>query len=275
MSVIGVPDFPIALPAPRAPRFGLLQSAPVLTQNEHWLGGVEVRRWYEDNLQAWSGLTDASGPTTVQEKSDPARELDTLKSAPFTIEGAYTCGRGYIESEALFQDRASTVFAAFEGKAVEAALWDGPPAPVDMPYLDDGNVDVLNGGAAVKPGVGLALLEQAIADSDAPTGVIHMRPGLASMFGSTILTVGANTMTTAVGTPVVSGVGYPGTHGGANAALAEWAIATGPVVVVRGAVQVLPMLDRDTNDWVVRVERDYLVVFDSQVQAAVKIDKAL
>ena len=57
-------------------------------------------------------------------------------------------------------------------------------------------------------------------------------------------------------------------------------VATGPIDIRRGDVEVLPpvirqTLDRRTNVITYRVERDYLVDWDTVLQAAVLVDRTL
>ena len=116
--------------------------------------------------------------------------------------------------------------------------------------------------------------------------MIHATAGTVTgweSLGFTLDRVNNVLVTRGCGTPIVVGTGYAGSHPvGSSVPTAKqaWAYATGPVDVRRGDVIVNPpeikqALDRTTNEITYRVERDYLVDWDTVLQAAVLVDRTL
>ncbi len=203
----------------------------------------------------------------------------------FQVYVAETCGaRGIGEDQQAFIDRALAVFAAVESHGVELELSQGV-ALDGQPYLADSDAQVLASGAAVKPSLAFALLEQAIGVT-ARGGMIHATPGtvaIAEAQGWYFDVRGQKLYSRGNGTPIVNGTGYIGARPAGEAAPTEtkwWAFATGPVDIRRGPVEILPgtvreALNRETNEITYRVERNYVVDWDTVLQAAVLVDATL
>jgi hypothetical protein len=202
----------------------------------------------------------------------------------FTAYLPITCS-SITAASAGFQDRARLAFAATESYAVAFELARGHAAPLN-PFLCDANLTIL-AAAAVTPDVGLSYLEQAIGETGR-AGMIHMPPAVAAaMNGSGGYGVdvrpasGGMLRTTANGTLVAVDGGYIGANPSLHAPAAagqSWAFATGPVQVRRGADinvvadNIAQSMDRSDNTVTYRAERDYLVTWDTVLQAAVLID---
>lgn len=173
-------------------------------------------------------------------------------------------------------------------KAVEREFWNGDVAKLltsdhDNRYLASAqSVDVTpTPGTAVKVRYGLALLEQAIAESPVGAqGVIHATRDVA-----TALRLDADngsTLTTELGTPVVSGVGYSkkGPSGAVAPAGKAWMYATGPVSVRLGPVFVTPgklnqAVDIRINNIEYFVDRPAAVTWSTTDSYAVLVDLTL
>ena len=91
-------------------------------------------------------------------------------------------------------------------------------------------------------------------------------------------------LVTYLGTPVAAGGGYAGMvpDGSANPSADQgYAFVTGPVEIRRDdSITMLPgslaeALDRSQNLVTYRAERDYLVEWDRQLQAAILVDRSL
>lgn len=172
-------------------------------------------------------------------------------------------------------------------KAVEREFWDGDIAQLltvsnDNRYLaSTQSIDVTpTPGTAVKVRHGLALLEQAIADSSTGfQGVIHTTRSVASALR---LKEDGKTLRTRIGTPVVAGVGYSrkGPSGADAAAGKAWMYATGPVSVRLGPTSIIPgkvnqAVDTRINNIEYFVDRPAAVTWSTTDSYAVLVDLAL
>jgi hypothetical protein len=161
----------------------------------------------------------------------------------------------------------------------------GHAAPLN-PFLCDANLTIL-AAAAVTPDVGLSYLERAIG-ATGRQGMIHMPPEVAASlngsggYGLDIRPASSGVLrTTANGTLVAVDGGYIGANPSLHAPAAagqSWAFATGPVQIRRNgdinviADNIAQSMDRAQNTVTFRAERDYLVTWDTELQAAVLID---
>jgi hypothetical protein len=155
------------------------------------------------------------------------------------------------------QDRAMQVLNLNEEAAVEQELWTRLSVPATN----------ITPGTAPSPEVGLAMLEEAIAANYAGRPIIHASVNLASY----LTTKGAaerhgTHLETGIGSPLVSGRGYPRSGpGGAPAAGTEWLIASGGIFIERGNAFVSgPHVQESPRDntQIVLAERTYVTGFD-------------
>jgi hypothetical protein len=249
----------------------------------HWRAGAQIYSYPPDVAHVWNPCGD--GTFQGSSKAEGA-VIPIPVFGGFQVYLAETCTMrglpnvGGEKDQDAFVARATAAFAAVESHGVELVLASGTFME-DEPYLGDTDLDILNGGAATGPIPALCLLEQAIGKTGRG-GTIHADPGTVTAWESTGFTldkVGGKLVTRACGTPIAVGTGYIGTKPDAGAApTAEqgWAFATGPVTVRRGDVEVVPgtikeALNRTTNEITYRVERDYLVDWDTVLQAGVLV----
>jgi hypothetical protein len=275
------PEFYINGPLPRRPRYGLIQNGEIVAeQDQHWANGIQVHGYIPDGGYI-AGVCDPDGPVEklTQQEANPLPIY-----APLTAYLAETCSTRTMEpTNAAFVARATAVFDAVEGGAVEHEFWTGDAIP-DNPHLADAFADVLNGGTATSLKNGLALLEAAIAETRR-AGVIHMSAALAAAysFGGNVLHDERGALYTLLGTLVIPGVGYDGSApegAAANTGTEEFAYATGPVEILRSEAFVMPpeiaqAIDRSQNVITYRAERYYIPFWDTALQAGVRIDRCL
>ena len=173
-------------------------------------------------------------------------------------------------------------------KAIEREFWngvvastiterdsDGTDRPINR-WLDDGKaiVATLPGATGpVKPKVGIALMEQALAESTIGSrGVIHLPRSIASLSG---LDEDEMTLYTKLKTPVVAGTGYQMESDGHTA----WIFGTGPVTVRQGKPVVQAdergSLDRKTNTYTIVFNVPVAVTWSTSELQAVKVDLSL
>jgi hypothetical protein len=218
---------------------------------------------------------------TFRTKAD-AEGWDLPEFNAFTAYLPITCSTITAHSDG-FEDRVRLAFAATESYAVARELANGLAEPLN-PFLTDASLTILAGGNAVTPDVGLSYLEEAIG-ATGRKGVIMTTPAVgAAMNGSggyLIELRSGKLMTTANDTPVALDGGFIGASPSLHAPLTAgqgWAFATGPIQVRRNNdINLIPgeiaqATDRSINEVTYFAERDYLVTWDTALQAGVLID---
>lgn len=271
--------FVIDGPVPEPPLFSLLNVAQVEEPTDpHWRNGVTVWAYPPDTGTIWEAC--AGNGTLLKNDGTPA---PLPEFSGFTLYLAITCSSAGIDwnDSSSWKERARIAFRAVESFALEQEISQGHFYPL-QPHFDDANVDILASG--VKPQVGMSYLEDAIGLT-ARRGVIHGTPGTVTSWGKEFLVFREeNQLHTPVGSRVISGGGYLGGHpsGGSAATTGKaWAYATGQLKVLRDAdIRFNPddwsqALNRGNNTITFQAERDYVVVWDTELQAAVLIDWTL
>lgn len=271
MSVIAVgPALDLDGPLPVAPPHSLLSIPGVLRDDgERWLNGVNIDSYPCNTPLLW----DPCSTGTFRTKEDTV-EMPRPRFDSFAIIQSLVCSSLGMGDPVEFTQKAETVLDATQSFGVEEALSQGVTGSTN-PFLGDGDVTVLGGGA-VTPAVGLSWLENAIGETGR-MGMIHATPAVISAWGDTYLEEVGGVLRTLNGTPVASGGGYIGAvaDGSAAASGQSWVFASGPVEVRLAAVSVQPIretLDRTDNSVVVRAERYALAEWDGCLQVAVLID---
>jgi hypothetical protein len=277
-STLGPPVY-LDGPLPVAPPFGLLSTATIVPSDDRFGVGGAVWPYPPGLPTSWDGCSAG----TFRTKAD-GDGWDLPIFSAFTVYLPITCSSITAHAPG-FADRARAAFAATESYAVAFELARGHALPLN-PFLCDASLTIL-AAAAVTPDVGLSYLEDAIG-ATGRGGMIHMTPAVAaSMNGSGGYGLdqrpasGGLMRTTANGTLVAIDGGYIGANPSLHAPAAAgqaWAFATGPVQIRRGgdievvADNIAESMDRSDNTVTFRAERDYLVTWDVELQAAVLID---
>ncbi len=293
MSSIGYgPLWTIPGPPPEQPLFSLLKAARVVPDAD--AGGIE--RW-GNGVQVYPY---PPGPAHVQDACSTGsdREKDTGETVPLpqfaamivylaetcSSLGIYGAGLSNAEAQDRFTARAMSALQSVESGALERELLAGDVLGLN-PFLADGNGTFPESDTAVSVVEGFGALENEIA-AGGGRGMIHVSPRMATAATSNFLLDGddrSGQLVTINGTVVVPGQGYiddtvhPVGHAAASTDQ-EWIYATGPVEIRRGATELLPgtvgeALDRGDNTITYRVERTYVVDWDTVVQAAVLVDR--
>ena len=227
-------------------------------------------RW--ENGVVWEPLTcgPASGIGEVDcDPETPTVGLPKVMAEPggtddataFTVYGSYECSpTGH--SVEYAQQRATEHLLAREEARAEQALWTG----------DLGNTPNFSGaataaGGGFEPCLAVATAEQYIAASYGSLGVIHMSRLLAQvLLCEEALEVRGNRLFTRLGTPVVAGAGYPGTHPD-GVTPGEWLVVTPALMAYRSEIFTATnrpgdLLDRGQNNLFGVAERRYLIGYD-------------
>jgi hypothetical protein len=266
-------------PLPVAPLRSLLNTVTVIDSSDLRFGVGGVVWGYPPGLpEAW----DPCSTGTFRTKSSRHDDWDLPQFQPFTVYQPITCSSITAHAPG-FADRAVLALAATESYAVARELARGEANPLN-PFLDDANLTILNAGVAVNADYALGLLEDAIG-ATGRGGVILTSPAVGAAFnggtgGYGIDTKSGALQTTANGTPVALDGGFIGSSPSLHAVLGAgeaWAFATGPIHIRRSPqIEILSTLkestDRSDNTVTFRAERDYLVTWDTSLQAGVLID---
>lgn len=292
MSVENAPPFVVDGPRPQPPRYRLLDVANIIEEtDEHWQAGAQVWGYPEDVPYTWdpcsTGTTRSKSSTmtvslpefgtfvVIQNASCTARSIFSAQE-PGESDDTYQA-----RMQQQFVDRALAVFQAAESYAVEREFATGHAQPLN-PHLCDTNVTFPAGTGAVSPRVGLSYLADAVG-ATGRDGLIHAPPSVVVSWGLFRTYRDQNALFTVEGTPIAEGDGYiqvapePRSAPGAGK---SWAFATGPVDIRRGPPIIYPgniaqALSRSDNTVTWRVERVYLVDWDTALQATVLIDWTL
>lgn len=213
-------------------------------------------------------------------------------SWPFGVVAVYECLTPGVTPEERREIAKKQVIAGTQ-KAVELELWSGAIARASnrltVPYLND-NSAVNVGSAVVSVALGVAKLEQGLADCGLGTaGVIHLTRQAAVMAVSAQVVIPGDdgVLRTALGTPVIAGVGYNPSITPAAPSLTpipavpavgpqpdnQWGFGTGPVVVHLGPAEFIgEKLNLTTNALQTVAGRSAAVYWDSCCVVSVQMD---
>lgn len=279
MSVTAVgPAFDLDGPLPLAPPHSLLNTEGVVVDRDatRVLNRTVLFSYPSGCPSIWEPCQDG----TFAVKTATAEWALPTFNAFAVYQGAFCSTISFGgDPDELFR-RVDALLDATISAGVERRLAAGGGAGVEDPYFGDADVDVLNSGTAVAPGVALSFLEEAIGGT-CHMGMIHMTPAVVAGLQPFPLEGGAERRLISVnGTPVVSGMGYQDVDTAFLAspdATEDWAFATGPVRVYLGPVRATTAkqsIDRADNVLEFFAERYVLAVWDTALQAAVLVDWA-
>lgn len=264
-------------PPPRRPRHSLLEVPGVIVDDDpgRILNGVNVLGYPQECPSLWEPCLDGTFRLKNDDSTMPSARFDS-----FVVYQPLVCSTisfGGNPQELL--EMAETVLNATVSSGVERMLAEGLDGSSN-PFFGDANVDVLNSGTAVSPGVGLSFLEEAIGTT-CREGLLHLTPAVVG--GLQAFPLGGDSdmrLETANGTPVASGMGYQDVTTpdlSAPGDTEDWVFATGPVRVYLGPIVITEpreSLDRATNVLTFRAERYVVALWDTALQAAVLVDWA-
>ncbi len=277
MATNGIPYF-VPGPKPSPPKYRLIDTATTIDMggDDHWRNGVSVWSYPPDLPLTW----DPCSTGTDRIKADGG-VIPLPDFSAFIVYLAVTCTTRSIGVTELdeYKQRALDVFAASESFAVERELASGVALPLN-PFLSDTNLVTPAGATPIRGQAALAYLEKAIA-ATGRQGLIHAPPEVIASW-SWLKEVDGKLVSPA-GTPIAVGQGYSDAlgDGTSNPAGSSWAFATGPVDIRKDtAPTVLPgdiaqAMDRSDNTVTFRIERTYVVDWDTVLQVGVPVDWTL
>lgn len=257
-------SYPVA-PAITSFTSSLLDVAAV-TDNFAWLDGADLFDSY--NCMKFQATANFCAPS-VKTFSNVAGWQQGFRFAAY---GGVKCSTVGLDM-ARQESEVRRVFEAGESTAVERAmmatrfkangtLWGAP-------------VDITPAGGAVKPAVGVALLEGFGGDNYVGMPTIHMPRTIGSLLmGVQGAAFDGTVLQTKLGSKIAVGVGYDFPNNGPTGAAAptgeKWIYATGEVVIGRSDVIVQQVVDPQNNDVYVLAERGYIAAVDC-FAAAVRV----
>lgn len=262
----------VSPPTPNGLRFGLFSVAQMVDTPELWEFGVE----WESLAGVPAGIVSTICPP--DDGSDPAgiplalRDGGgTVTALPFSVFGSYNCST-FSRSAEEAENRARQHLVLGEERAVEQAIAAGG---FDNQQTFQGATD-LTPGTAVSVNAGVGLLESHLAKNYGGIGTIHA-PRVASPWFPAEKE--GQRLETKIGTLVAFGGGYDvanvGPDGTEPAASEVWLYATARPQIRRSDVFVTPdenqRPSRDQNDYMVAVQRVYVVGWDPPT-AAVRVE---
>lgn len=294
------PLYAIDGPPPLAPKYGLIPAAAAPADGvrivpdgddggiERWGNGAEVWPYPSDTGHTWA-FTATGSEAGAKLFGDEEDLGENPQFDSFTAYLPVTCPSWKVSSNPNeFTARAVAAFEAVESSIIAREFMHGTRLPQN-PYLSDGAGLFPNADTATSIRAGVSLLEQAIADTGRQ-GLIHISPAVLSAFANPWeVDKSTGVIRTAVGTVVLPDAGYsrsaaPVGHTPVSGTL-EWIYATGPIDIRRQATPtIVPVSEKEAldrtgaltgrpNRVTYRVERDYLVTWDRQLQAAVLVDR--
>lgn len=229
---------------------------------------------FDSNGRELFGLTwESRGCVGLETTSDPCIDPEVAPKTPGT---ACVIGEAdgftvyYYDTASVAGDevdyhveRARERFLGAEQHAVEAQFHAALNAwIVAQSYSPVDAMPIVAQTGALGPQALLAVVEQQVADNVRSQGVIHMDRLTASLLTEELVQTGGG-LFTRLGTPVVAGGGYGLVDG-------EFGIiGTGPLVGVRGPVEVSTAVDRSINSVSIVVERTYSIGWDCSLVAAI------
>lgn len=273
MSTTFGPPVPVDGPPPIPRPFSILSVATPIDENEKAAMGVTLEP-YPPELPR--GFDPCSAGTFRDKAVGSAIDLATFPG--FTAYVPITCTRMGVGSDQRFQGRAMKALEARDAYIIERQLISASVLTLS-PHVGDSGVSVIS-NSGIRADIALNRLEEAIA-ATGQMGVIGVTPGVAAQLGNNYLRVVGGQLQTINGTPVFAGAGLLGLKPDAEsvpAAGKQWAWAMGPLRYWRGPVYVpgdrAANLDRQQNNQTYYAERELVVGWDKQLQAAVLVDSA-
>lgn len=279
------PLYPVDGPQPSRRPYTIMGAADVAPfPAEYAQAGVVTYPYPTDVPGVWAACVGSPAAVKSADRPPAGEDFDS-----YAVVGGMECStKGALRDGSLadFQARLRTAFLANEDAAVEKVLWHGLTLDSTIPSLASEAV-LADGTTTHTTILGIATLEQWIANTFGSRGILHMSPGMTTVAKAKGIieyasVSGNNRIGTINGTLVVPGAGYDGSAPAGQTAISgttEWVYASGPVSIYRSDAIDLPSTEaeaitRPTNDLTIYVERYYAHAFDTQLVAAVKIDRA-
>lgn len=256
---------PVVAPPVEALKGTLLDAATVGDGIE-WLSEDSVFESY--NCMKFESAADFCTPTD----KDFDQEAGWEDGFKFAVYGGVKCRAIGLDRENMLR-QVEEVFNRGESTAVERGLMSTRFVAAATRWAAP--TDVTPAGGAVKPEVGLGILEGYAGSVYVGTPTLHVPRSI----GSLLLTRNSaelvgNDFRTLLGSKIAAGAGYDFPNNGPSGAAApageKWLYATGGVAVRRGSAIVRQVMAHNDNEVYVLAERGYVAAVDC-FAAAVRV----
>lgn len=251
------------------PLEGTLLDAATVTNDFAWLDGNDLFESY--NCMKFEQSAEFCAPNT-KVFDQGAGWQDGIRFAAY---GGVQCKAIGLDQPYMLSE-VERVFQAGESTAVERALM-AQRFRVDTETTPrwDAPVDLTPVAGAVKPAVGVAILEGYAANEYVGAPTLHMPRVIGSLLlGADGVALENRVLRTKLGSKIAAGAGYDydnyGPDGSAAPVGEKWLYATGEVVVGRGPAIVRQVMAHEDNDVFVLAERGYIAAVDC-FTAAVRV----
>jgi hypothetical protein len=260
----------IAYPAapPITERKATLLDTATVTDDFAWLDG-------RDLFDSYNAMTFQSAAAFCAPNTKTFTQTAGYQSGwRFAAYGGVLCKTVGLD-QAEMKARVAEVFEAGESTAVERAMMSTRFVVSNPAGLWPAPTDITPVAGAVKPGVGIAMLEGYASSVYVGMPTLH----IPVVIGSLILGVdgaefNGDVLQTKLGSKVAVGAGYDYPNNGPTGAAAptgeRWLYATGEVFIGRSEVNIQQAVNYSTNEVLVLGERGYIVAVDS-FAAAVRV----
>jgi len=238
---------------------GTLLDTATVTDGITWLDGADLFQSF--NCMKFTGEAIHCAPS--------AKEFDEaggwVNGFQFAAYGGVQCKAIGLD-QAEFEAEVERVFSLGESTAVERALMS-VRFLANEDDLWEAPVDITPDSGAVKPGVGVALLEGFAANEYVGQPTLHMPRTIASLLlGVDGVEAKDGVLRTKLGAKIAAGTGYDFPNlspTGVEATAGEkWLYATGSVWIGRGPLEVRQAMAHTDNDVFVLAERPYIAAVD-------------
>jgi hypothetical protein len=266
--MVTLASYPVA-PA-TTPRQGTLLDAATVTDGIAWLNEGD------DLFESYNAMTFGASPEfCAPNVKDFDNNIGWVDGFRFGAYGGVQCRAVGLDRDKMLSE-VRRVFETGESTAVERAFMD-----IRFRARTDywaAPTDITPAGGAVKPAVGVALLEGYFSSVYVGQPTLHLPIAITSLLlGVNGLDDDSAGLHTRLGSKVAAGAGYDfpneGPDGAAAPAGERWLYATGEVLVRRGPVEVRQAIDHTNNDVYVLAERAYIGASDGPVVAVrVKVE---
>lgn len=214
---------------------------------------------YESEACAPGNLVDMTAATCIATAAQETDGFHFVTGGPLNIYAGVACNLfgGYERAKPAALRRLN----ASAQRLVERSLWEKI-----FPSASNGTVDLTPAGGAVKPKIGLGLLEEYAGSHYDAVPIIHAGKRASVFLASEgVVSFDADKAKIAGGALFANGQGYTNLSGPGNVVAGTnevWVYATGAIVIRHGDIRELEAVAPQTNDLVAYAQETYVPTID-------------